>query len=167
MGAALLRAHLERRGVDARVHSAGTLAWGGPATGNAVLAMHELGLAIDGHVSRALTDELVDDADLVLGMTRDHVWRVSRAGDDAASRAFLVGELVRLGTAAGPRRPDEDARTWAGRVAEERSDGQVGRYGDEIDDPVGEPMPVYRATAARLDRDLATIAALLAPDAPA
>jgi protein-tyrosine phosphatase len=125
--------------------------------------MHELGLAIDGHVSRALTDDLVADADLVLGMTRDHVWRATRAGPDAASRTFLVGELARLGAVTGARADGEDVRTWAARVAASRPDGPVGRVGDEVDDPVGEPIAVYRATAARLDRDLATIAALLAP----
>jgi hypothetical protein len=39
----------------------------------------------------------------------------------------------------------------------------VGRVGDEVADPVGEPLPVYGATADRLDRDLGEIAALLAP----
>jgi protein-tyrosine phosphatase len=163
MGEALLRAHLQARGVDAYVHSAGTLAWGGPATANALRSMQELGHSIDGHVSRALTDDLVADADLVLGMTRDHVWRAARGAADAASRTFLVGELARLGAAAGARADGEDVRTWAARVAASRPDGPVGRVGDEIDDPVGEPLTVYRATAARLDRDLATIAALLAP----
>ena len=157
------RAHLEARGVDAHVHSAGTLAWGGPATANAVLTMHEHDLAIDGHLSRALTDELVVAADLVLGMTRDHVWRVTRAGDDVASRAFLVGELARLGSAVGARAQGETVRAWAARVAATRPAGPVGRFGDEVDDPVGEPLAVYRATAVRLDRHLGAIAALLAP----
>jgi protein-tyrosine phosphatase len=163
MGEALLRAHLRARGVDANVHSAGTLAWGGPATANAVLTMHEHGLTIDGHLSRALTDDLVAAADLVLGMTRDHVWRATRAGDDVSTRTFLVGELARLGATVGPRGTGEDLRAWAARVDGARPDGPVGRVGDEVDDPVGEPLAVYRATAARLDRDLAVIATLLAP----
>jgi protein-tyrosine phosphatase len=162
MGAALLRAHLEARGVDAHVHSAGTLPWGGPATPNSVEVMHEHGLSIDGHLSRALTDELVMTADLVLGMTRDHVWRVTRAGDVAA-RAFLAGELVRLGAAVGARANGESVRDWAARVAAARPDGPVGRVGDEVDDPVGEPLAVYRATAVRLDHLMGAVAALLAP----
>jgi protein-tyrosine phosphatase len=125
--------------------------------------MHEHGLSIDGHVSRALTDDLVAGADIVLGMTRDHVWRATRADDDADSRTFLVGELARLGATVGARDDGEDVRMWAARVARVRPGGPVGRVGDEIDDPVGEPLSVYRATAVRLDRDLAAIAALLAP----
>jgi protein-tyrosine phosphatase len=163
MGEALLRARLAERGVAAQVHSAGTLAWGGPATGSAVLTMREHGLEIEGHLSRPLTDELVQHADLVLGMTRDHVWRASLGADGAVDRSFLVGELVRLGTQAGARGPDESVRAWAARVAALRPDGPVGRAGDDVADPVGEPLTVYRGTAARLDRDLTVVAALLAP----
>jgi hypothetical protein len=38
----------------------------------------------------------------------------------------------------------------------------MGRAVDEIPDPVGEPIDVYRSTVARLDRDLTTIVTLLA-----
>jgi hypothetical protein len=38
----------------------------------------------------------------------------------------------------------------------------LGRAVDEIGDPVGEPIEVYRRTAAELDRRLTEIAALLA-----
>jgi protein-tyrosine phosphatase len=165
MAAAILHAHLAERGVDAHVHSAGTMAWGGPATGNAELAMQERGLALDGHLSRRLTDDLVVGADLVLGMTREHVWRAGLALPGAVRWCFIVGELARLGSEVGPRDVDreEGARSWAARVAATRGDGPIGRVGDAVDDPVGEPLAVYRATAARLDRDLSTIAALLAP----
>ena len=168
MGEVLLRSHLAARGTDARVHSAGTLAWGGPATGNAGLVMRERGLSLEGHVSRSLTDAMVEGADLVLGMTREHVWRATRAVADAIDRTFLVGELRRLGAEGGPRRvaDGETVRDWAARAAALRPPGPagaVGRVGDEIADPVGEPLPVYRATADRLDRDLGEIAALLAP----
>jgi protein-tyrosine phosphatase len=125
--------------------------------------MRERGLSIDGHLSRPLTDDLVAGADLVLGMTREHVWRASRVADGAGARSFLVGEAARLGAVVGARADGEDVRTWAARVAELRADGPIGRAGDEVDDPVGEPIHVYRATAARLDRDLGAVAALLAP----
>jgi hypothetical protein len=39
----------------------------------------------------------------------------------------------------------------------------VGRGDDEVPDPIGEPVEVYRATAERLDLDLRVVAALLAP----
>ncbi len=163
MGEALIRAHLERSGVDAHVGSAGTLAWGGGATSNAVRAMREHDLDLELHESRGLTASMVESADLVLAMTRDHVGRVVALVPDARDRTFLVGELVRLGTAVGPRRADESVREWAVRVAATRPHERiVGLGGDEVPDPVGEPLEVYRATAARLDRELAAVADLVA-----
>ena len=163
MAEALLRAHLTARGVEGRVHSAGTMAWGGSPTPHAVEAMHEHGLDISGHESRQLTVELVEHADLVLGMTRDHVGRVRRLARDASQRAFLIGELVRL--AADAARDDrEDVRAWARRIAGARPARPfIGRGADEVDDPIGEPLAGYRATADRLDGDLGRLARLLAP----
>ncbi len=165
MGEALLRARFAERGVAAHVHSAGTLAWGGSATGNAEIVMRERGLHLDGHHSRGLTRDLVTGADLVLGMTREHVWRVTGLSGDAAERAFLVGELARLGAQIGERDSagGETVQAWALRAARLRTDGHVGRMGDEVADPMGEPLDFYRATADRLDRDLSLIVRLLYP----
>jgi protein-tyrosine phosphatase len=163
MAEVLLRVRLAERGVDARVSSAGTLAWGGPATTNASIALEEIGIEMQGHLSRQLTAALIEPADLVVGMTRDHVWRVTRLATDATDRSFLIGELARLGASVGPREPDESVRDWAARVAAVRPSGPIGRVGDEVADPVGEPIHVYRATAARLDHDARVIAQLLVP----
>jgi protein-tyrosine phosphatase len=178
MGEVLLAAHLEALGANARVRSAGTMAWGGHATDHAIVVMRERGLDLGAHLSRQLDAALVERADLVLGMTRDHVGRVTALVPDATDRAFLVGELVRLGAGVERRRADEPLRAWAARVARTRpqrvppvrsapvrspgSRSAVGRVEDEVPDPVGEPLDVYRATAARLDRDLRALAPLLA-----
>ena len=163
MGEALLRAHLTARGSSARVHSAGTLAWDGPATDAAVRAMAERGLDLSAHHSQPLTAALVGDADLILAMTRSHVWGVQAFDPDAAARTFLVPELARLGTRIGPRRADETVRAWAGRAAAERDGATPGRGAEEVADPYGEPLAVYEATAARLDTALSVIAELLVP----
>jgi protein-tyrosine phosphatase len=164
MTEALLRAKLDALAVDARVHSAGTLPWIGSASEGARAAMRERGLDLDAHRSRALSGALLDDADLVLGMTRQHVWSVANYAPDAVERAFLVGELIRLGTLAGPRPADESLRAWATRVAALRVDRRVpGQPQDEVADPAGESLDVYRATAARLDADLDRLVTLLVP----
>jgi protein-tyrosine phosphatase len=164
MAEVLLRTRLAERGVDASVASAGTLAWGGPATANSCIVVDELGVNLRGHLSQQLTADLVGPADLVLGMTRDHVWRATRLDAGATDRSFLIGELVRLGRRVGPRAEGEPVRDWAARVAAERVDGRpIGQVGDEVADPVGEPIHVYRATAARLDHDVRAIAELLVP----
>ena len=171
MAEAILRDHLHRRGVAARVHSAGTLAWRGGASEGARDALRERGLDAGSHRSRRLDADLVGGADLVLAMTRTHAWAVARHATGADRRTFLPAELARLGGLVGPPTPGETVAEWAGRVAARRPDPRVpGRAGEEVADPAGEPLAVYRATAARLDVDLARVADLLvaspSPDPP-
>jgi protein-tyrosine phosphatase len=165
MGEALLREHLRRRNFDANVHSAGTMHWGGPATDHTVEVLHELGIDARAHRSRALSRKLVRHADLVLAMTRNHMWAVTNHDPAAEDRTFMVGEIVRLGEKVGARRADEPVRDWVARVAAARPPGAVmGLATDEVADPVNEPVEVYRSTAVRLDAQLAALAALLVPD---
>ena len=164
MAEALLRHHLAAHGTDARVRSAGTMAWGGHATSHAIEVMRDQGIDIAGHESAQLTATVVEDADLVLGMTRQHVWGAVAVSAAATGRTFLIGELARLGREVGPRGHHEPVRDWVQRVAARRPPAPVvGRAEDEVPDPVGEPIGVYRQTAERLDRDLRAIAGLLNP----
>lgn len=73
MAEALLRRRLEAAGIPARVHSAGLLPGGRPATADGVAVMAARGLDTSAHVSRQLTRDLVAGADLVIGMAREHV----------------------------------------------------------------------------------------------
>jgi protein-tyrosine-phosphatase len=164
MGEALLDAQFLARRVGARVQSAGTVPWSGPPAAAAVTVLRERGLDIAAHRSRRLTRTLVARADLVLAMTRSHVWGVLAHDPDAATRTFLFAELPRLGAVAGSRRPGEPVREWAARVAALRPPGPVaGRGDEEIPDPLGEPLDVYEATAARLERASVAIAELVGP----
>jgi protein-tyrosine phosphatase len=163
MAAAILERRLSERGVEARVTSAGTRPWNAGATDHSVTVMRELGLDISGHENCGLTRELVDHADLVLGMTRDHVSFAVARNPEAAGRTFLVGELARLGGQVGPREASEPLARWAERAANARPPNRpLGRAVDEVADPVGEPIDVYRHTAAVLDKRLSEIADLLA-----
>jgi protein-tyrosine phosphatase len=163
MAAAILQQRLAERGVDARVTSAGTMPWRSGATGPAVEVMREHGLDIAGHENRLVTRELVEEADLVLGMTRDHLSIATSRSPDARGRTFLVGELARLGADVGPRAATELVALWAEQAAAARPLRRpLGRAVDEIADPAGESIDVYRRTAAELDARLSEIAALLA-----
>lgn len=162
MAEAILRRQLEALGISASVSSAGTRPWGSGATGDAIVVMRERELDIAGHRNRHLTADLVEHADLVLAMTRDHVSFALTRCPDAGGRVFLVGELARLGAKVGPRDAGEPVAEWVARVAAARPvDRPLGRAVDEVADPVGEPIDVYRATVARLDRDLTALATLL------
>jgi len=166
MAAALLARHLAARRVDAVVRSAGTRAWAQGATALTQDAMREYGVDLAAHRNAQLDAAVLARADLVLVMTRDHVAMAVARCPAVEPRAFLVGELARLGTRVGPPARDEPVRDWAGRVAAARPPGRpIGRAGEEVADPVGEPLAVHRRTAATLDRHLATIAELLATPA--
>jgi protein-tyrosine-phosphatase len=163
MAAAILRQRLTERGVDANVTSAGTRPWGAGATDDAMAVMRDYGLDISGHENCQVTRDRVEHADLVLGMTRQHVNFVTSRWPDAAGRTFLVGELARLGGRVGPRAESESVPQWAERASGARSARHPrGRAVDEIDDPVGLPIAGYRQTAGVLDKWLTEIAALLA-----
>lgn len=165
MAMGLLAHHLAARGMDARVHSAGTLGWGGPATAHAVEVLAARGIDLSDHESRRLSGDIVGDADLVLGMTRDHIGGVVLHDRSAADRSFVMGEVVRLGRRIGPRTADQTLRDWTAAVAGLRTPNRPPGIGsDEIDDPVGMGFDVYQATADRLDRLCAELAALVLPD---
>ena len=160
----LLAHHLSLRGIGARVHSAGTLGWGGPATNHAVETLAARGLDLSAHESRRVKSEDVAEADLIIGMTRDHVHGVIIHEPAAIERTFVMGEIVRLGNRIGPRQPDQSVRDWCATVAELRPKGRPGSSSDDIADPVGEGLEVYAATANRLDTLCASTAALLLPN---
>lgn len=165
MAMELLAHHLAARGMKARVHSAGTIGWGGPATNHAVETLAARGLDLSAHESRRIKGEDVAEADLIIGMTRDHVHGVVIHDRAAIDRTFVMGEIVRLGTRVGPRQPGQSVRDWCATVAALRPKGRpAGIAADDIADPVGEGLEVYSATADKLDALCAATAALLLPD---
>jgi protein-tyrosine-phosphatase len=165
MAMGLLAHHLGLRGMDARVHSAGTIGWGGPATDHAVEVLAARGIDLSEHESRRLKGDHVGEADLILGMTRDHVGGALIHEPAAADRAFVMGEIVRLGRRVGPRPEGQSLREWSAAVATLRPPKRPPGIGsDEVDDPVGLGLDTYRATAERLDRLCEELAALILPD---
>ena len=99
-----------------RVLSAGLGAIDGqPPTPHSVAAMRELGIDISGQRSRALTAELVRQADYIFGMTHGHVDSISLLHPSAADKTFLLREF----------------------------DDTVDPYEKDIADPIGCPYDVY------------------------
>lgn len=163
MAAAILRAKLDAAGIEGvSVESAGLLPGGARATPEAAATVPGL----DDHVSRRLTPELVAAADLVIGMTREHVREVAVADRESLGRAFTLKELVRRGEAAGPRAGEEPLGAWLARVAAGRSPMDLlgASPDDDIDDPIGRSRSVYRRTAEELERLLDRLVALVWPE---
>ena len=165
MGEALVRSRLAERGVVARVTSAGTRATLGPASPEVVALMSERGLDVADHVSRQLTPEQLDGADLVLGMAREHVRESVLLVPDALARTFTLKELVRRGQEHGPRWHGEELADWLDRLAVDRRHADLlgAADADDVADPIGQRMGAYRRAADEID-DLATsLARLVAP----
>jgi protein-tyrosine phosphatase len=161
MAAALLRHHLGGRALVEEVASAGTLGWSErPATPHAVTALAERGIDLSGHVSRRLTRAMLDDAELVIAMTRTHAWAVAAHGEDAAARTFLLDELVRLAERAGPR-GGEPLGGWLAELDGLRPPERLARAAEEVADPAGESLEVYRSTADRLERSIRRLVPLI------
>jgi len=96
MAAALLRARLDEdeKRRDWRVVSAGTWAsQGQPASPYAVAEMDERGIDIHAHRSRSVDAELMEEADLVLVMTRSHAEALTVAFPDQAHKVHLLSEM--------------------------------------------------------------------------
>lgn len=151
MAEVVLAAKLAARGVDADVRSAGMLEGGRPAWPEAVTAMAEWGLDLAPHVSTQLTVPIVRDADLVLGMTREHAREAIVLEPSAYARVFTLKELVRGGSSRP--RGTQPLDTWLAEVAAQREveDLLGADPHDDVEDPIGGPLESFRATAAELD----------------
>lgn len=100
MAEAQLRHLLEEADVPGewRVSSAGTWASDGlPASESGVLVMQEQGLDTSAHLSRAVNEAIVAEADLILTMTAGHAEALGAEYPSARSRIHLLSEM------AGPR----------------------------------------------------------------
>ncbi|HXF35729.1 MAG TPA: low molecular weight protein arginine phosphatase [Actinomycetota bacterium] len=168
--AAFLREALERRfGPGAfEVRSAGTMAWeGSPPPPEAVAAGAELGVDLSGHRAAALTHGMVDEADLVVTMAREHRDAIHRAVPAAVGRTFTLKELIFLLEQLPPPRGEGDE--LLGRVADAdrlRAFLRRPRRDADVVDPLGGDPEEYRRTA-RVIRDLVErlVAALWGPSA--
>jgi protein-tyrosine phosphatase len=158
------------RGLPVEVASVGTLNLHGvPALAEAHTVGSGWDIDLSGHRSRVLTPGSVAAADLILGFEQTHVRHAVVDGAAAQSRAFTLGEFVRL--------LDDVPEPVAGSTVVERARrrvaaAHVARSGilgplntDEIPDPFGRKRRVYRAVGDELRRlSLALAAGLFEVD---
>ena len=103
----------------------------------------------------ALTEDLVRSADLVITATREHRSHVVGLVPGAVRRTFTLLELARIASTAisaglaglglTAQRAVRQAVAWAAQMR-----GSVSRHEDsvdDLDDPLGAPLDVYRARA--------------------
>ena len=129
MAEALFRRAVAGRG-DFRALSAGLGAMDGqPPTAHSVTAMRELGVDISGQRSRALTANLLREADFVFGMTHGHVDTIGLLYPAAAEKTFLLCEF----------------------------DESLEPFEKDISDPIGSPYDVYVDCRKQIEQGIASI----------
>ena len=75
------------------VDSAGTgAAWGEPASEGSLGAAAAIGLDLEGHRSQPLSGRLVEESDIILTMTPNHLARVEQLS--GSGKAMLLGEFI-------------------------------------------------------------------------
>jgi protein-tyrosine phosphatase len=152
MAEVLVRWRAALSGAQVSVSSAGFTAAGLDPPGPAIEVMQRRGLDLSCHRSETVTPGMLAAADVVLGMTRAHVWEAAVLEPDIVTRAFVLGELVRLNRAAGRRRGAESLPAWLDRLHAERRNGVASAPAtDEVVDPYGHRRKVYERVAQRLE----------------
>jgi protein-tyrosine phosphatase len=100
--------------------------------------------------------QVLKEANLVMGMAREHVRHAVVAAPETWPRAFTLKEFVRRAEEIGQPVPGEPFERWLERIHDDRD--RIALLGDsladDVADPMGGPMRRYAATAAQLD-DLA------------
>lgn len=147
MAEGFLRHEAHRRGIDISVRSTGTHAWNGrAATIDGRRVMADAGVPIDDHRTLELDRPLVDWADLLIGMSREHVREVARAYPDAATRTFTLKGFLQLLPSLPPY---QDTGSWLAEAARLREEGEA-PADEDIDDPIGERAAAYRRVAEEI-----------------
>jgi protein-tyrosine-phosphatase len=155
----MLRALLAERfeGSAPAVASAGMAGWeGSGADPGSVAAAAELGIDISAHRARQVDVDEVRGATVVLAMAGEHRDELSRLLPEAAGRTFTLKELVRLLESLPKDAPDGDPGDVLARRVDDaaalRRDrgGPTARRDDDVTDPLGRRMGIFRAVASDL-----------------
>jgi protein-tyrosine phosphatase len=150
MAEGFLRWEAERRSLDIDVRSTGTHAWTGrAATIEGRRVMNEHGVSIDNHRTLELDNDLVEWADLIIGMSREHVRETVRAFPGAGYRTYTMKGFLEMLPSLPPY---ADTVSWLEAAAAMR-DVAESVASPDIDDPIGEREAAYRRVAAEI-RDL-------------
>jgi protein-tyrosine-phosphatase len=151
MAEAMFRQRAILSGAPLRVDSAGFATQGEAPPEATQATMRTLGFDLSSHRSRLVAPEMLEVSDLIIGMTRAHVWEAAVMVPDIIPKSFVFGELDRLNGEVGGRRVGEPLREWLDRLHEHRSDeGHSARGGDEIFDPFGRRKRSHRKVAQRI-----------------
>ncbi|MFJ9865198.1 low molecular weight phosphatase family protein [Streptomyces sp. NPDC101165] len=153
-------------GSAVRPESAGTEAWHRSGMESSTrAALEELGGDGSGFTTRPLTERLIAEAALVLGLAREHREAAVRLAPSAMRRCFTLKEFVRL--AAGARGGEGSGAegafdaVLAGAAARRGVATPVPAAEDDIADPLGMPRAMLSGCAHEIDGAVGRLAGLL------
>jgi protein-tyrosine phosphatase len=96
--------------------SAGVAAgYGEPASVNSVTALKKVKIDLDGHKSQPVTQDLIDRAFLILGMTQSHIDTLNYYHTDLPERVHLFREF--MGKNDSPEIPDPYGQNYTAYAA--------------------------------------------------
>ncbi len=150
---ALLQRELTNLGVPAFVTSAGTDAIPGlPVPPPMLKATGSMLVNLRRHRAVRLTPDLVDETDLIITMTRDHLRTVVGMVRNAFGRTFTLKELARRAAALNGSRPIT-FQLWLAALNDGRdSAGLLGADDfDDIEDPHGRSPKTHRRVALEIE----------------
>jgi len=155
----LLRRSLAEIGVEADIMSAGLAAPAGSRVDSKLRKLAgELGVGdeIEAHRSVQLTPNHLAGADLIIGMTREHLDDLARVGADPARSATLRTAAWRSRVIG---RQDLRFAEWVDRLTAPLPDSARanGAGVEDIDDPIGGRMRQYRAMGAEVNELVNTL----------
>jgi len=137
MADALMSYEVRKHDLPVAVMSAGLLSGGRSADPRVIKRVKRCGADLDGHVSRALSAELVRGADFILTMTADHVVQLVGRFPDAMPRTHTIRHFVQ---SARQRRSDETLLEWATAAnSHARTNYAFTDASEDIDDPIDLP----------------------------
>lgn len=152
-------------------HGAGTGAWhiGDSMNPPAARQVTLRGGDPSGFRARKLSGELVDESDLVLCATSEHVAAVLKVRPDARSRTFVLGEFGRLLAQVGPPSSDlplNPAEALARGVAlvaavDAARAGADARAEDDLEDPWGMRDEDFESCADEIEQTVVPLARAL------
>lgn len=166
MAAALMAAALARRDCLLSVGSAGLVSEGVAPPRQVLDVMAPLGLDLSGHRSHLLRADDVGGADLVVGMTRQHVVDMAAMEPGLWTRCFTLVGLDKRARAVGPRLASELLSEWVARVQAGRTRTSVLSLplADDIADPMGGRLRDFQRTRDLLISLTDALAEVVAPD---
>lgn len=161
MAEALLRARLAQAGINGAVEvsSAGLWEGGFPVSKPVLEAVAQRGGDLGAHRSRRVTAEMAHDADLVIGLAREHVHELVALDRDLAARTFTLKGLARHLEGRSPRPAGQSLAEYVG--AEAVLDAGPD---DDVEDPYGRPVSAVAETADEIAALLDRVVARLWPE---